>query len=131
MENVFNLNPAHTDDVLYFFNEPMLWVFRLGKTIYLCKKADELEDVDLIHVVEATDDTINLIKTNQLTLRDAFLKIPSWSVPVNTNFDVVAFERFETVDAIPDLYLAKEGIFLFPTKKQEINHVVSDLSTLQ
>lgn len=107
--------PAHVrpNDVLYAFDEPLIYVANMGFFDALCSKIDELNGRSLILVCGADDQMINALKGGMISVRGAFHSKNYWIVDVGVDYSVDKAWSVPAKD-IPESFLPKKSYGLHP-----------------
>ena len=98
----------YPEEVLYFFDGPILFTMRMGVFRLLVYKVDEADDNDLFLVKQLQQNEVDLLKSDRLSLRGALQAPIYWLV--QTNKDLTAGRTWSvTVDNLPGQYLPEPG----------------------
>lgn len=110
-------------DLLFFYDEPLLWVHRVDGETYLCEVVDGGETPTecwrLLKVFKLSELSLNRLRSNQLHLRQStFMTETVWLVRSTTG--KLAGNAWKIADAtgynsedVPERYLAKPRVFLY------------------
>ena len=105
-----NIEPA---EVLYYFDEPLIFWTRSNFAPLLCTKADERGGVSRYLAVMTSPKSIDALKSGQMSLRAAFLQQWCWLIDATPEFGVVHWEGVET-NQVPEFYFPDPGVGLYP-----------------
>lgn len=105
-------SPITPLEVLYEFDEPMIFTARIGIVPAIVRKMTQMRDAALFVVVFVVDEKLALLKEGKLSVRGAFEEEHSWIIELDHEFRAQRYWDVHTSE-IPRKYLPKSGVGLF------------------
>ena len=99
--------------VLYFFQEPQIFVSDVDGFPLLCLKVDEIKDESVYLVVPTSTAIIENAVSGRISLKAAFYQPWCWVVQTNTDFRIKGVKQF-AIEQIPSDYFPEPGVGLYP-----------------
>jgi hypothetical protein len=101
-------------EVLYFYDEPLIFTTIFGGDLYLCIKIGEDENINKYFVVLTSQNIIDKLINNEITLRSAFYNVSCWIMYHNFKIGKSMFIISSLEDAIENKYLPEPKTHLYP-----------------
>ncbi len=102
------------DEVLYFYNFPLLFSFEMDGALYLGSVIDERDASTIFIAAPTYAKELNSIKNNEFPLRDVLEKsILEIEVDSTFNFSIISMRA---IDFVPDHYLPEPNVYLYSSK---------------
>jgi hypothetical protein len=109
-------------EVLYYFDEPILFWADTAFCPILCNKTDETRDVNQYLAVQTNNTVLSQLKEGKVSVRASFAQPWCWIIETDKRFNVIKSWGLEQ-DSLPSDYLPDPGVGLYPYHGH-----VSDLS---
>src|SRR5437868_4216388 len=109
-------------DVLFYYDEPLLFSSSLNSRLVLCYKIDEIDEYSQYLLVPTNMNTIDRLKSGAISVRTALLQSWCWIADVDDSLKIIRWWE-ENIDSIPEQYLPETGYALY------YEHEIRDKST--
>ena len=100
-------------EILYFFQEPQLFVVQLDGRFVICLKVDEHDGENLYLICPTSKAIIEGMKVGKISLLAAFNQPWCWIVHTGADFSVLRSEQ-TSPDQVPSEYFPEPGVGLSP-----------------
>lgn len=100
------------DDVLYFYDEPLIFTAKTPISHLLCSKVDERNGISHYLAVSTNDTVISRLKSGRMSLRSAFYQTWCWIIETDDDFAVCSWTG-RTPEEIPEQYFPDPGYGLY------------------
>jgi hypothetical protein len=101
------------DEVLYFYEQPLLFTVKMGVFEALCYKADELQNTDLYLLSTTNEHVLDALKQGAISIKGALSAPGYWLVEVSRNL-VALSSWYVPAERLPDEYLPDAGVGIQP-----------------
>lgn len=102
------------EDVLYYYEKPILFTAKMGLFEVICYKADELETFDLYIVSQIDAAILSALRAGRLSIKGALAsKGNSWMIKLDCEFVSIGTIPID-LEKIPEDYLPEAGLGLYP-----------------
>jgi hypothetical protein len=100
-------------DVLYYYDEPLIFFSETSGIPLLCLKIDEESNGNIFLAVVASHNVITQLRDGSMSLRAAFSQSWCWIIRASKDYSVQGSEGLAR-EAVPDQFLPEPGVGLYP-----------------
>jgi hypothetical protein len=99
-------------DVLYYFDEPLLFISDPKSRLILCYKIDQSSDVSQYILVPTSDHLVSSLRRGSVSLRAALSQSWCWIAEVDDTFNVLR-SWDQSIDEVPEQFLPEPKYGLY------------------